>query len=397
MKALVFGTNIEFSHVKALADAGVEVYYYTDYVSNFPTFDDYASGYGFNNIKKIHNPFTMLDKVDKIFTFDVYYGDLFEYLKNEGYDVFGGGSACNLETNRKILKNTLNVLGISSAPYKIVKGYKNVPVPSVVKISYFRGSIETFILNNEQDKDTVRVKLYKEFGDYIDRMEFIVEELVDTSGMMELGIDAFYNEGFVFPMLLGLEYKKGVYVGKVINKLTELPKPMQETVIKLDKVLRKMNYKGMLSTEEFVDLKRNKHYFLDITVRGAYPLSLAYPYWIKNYAKVLTDDETPEYRDKYVVATPFTIEETKNQFVNIDFPEGDKRFGFEALMKIRDRYSVPKQEQSVSGVVCEAFSSYDIARMIRSIDELLSQVKAYSLTNASNDLEEALRMFAQVV
>lgn len=396
MKCLVFGTSIEFAHVKALADAGNEVYYYTDYISNFPTFDDFASGYGFDNIKKIHNPYTILDKVDRIFTFDVYYGGLFEYLKKKGYDTFGGGIACNLETDRKLLKNTLNVLKLPSAPYKIVKGFDNIKPPAVVKLSYFRGSMETFPVFNENDKKAIKTKLYREFGEYINSIEFIVEDVIDASGFIEIGIDAFYNEGFVFPLLLGLEYSKGCYVGKVVNSISELPKPFQETLIKLDKALNKMNYKGMISTEEFINLKTNQHYFLDITVRGAYPLSLSYPYWIKNYNDVLTKDAKPVYRNKYVVAVPFSVPETKNQFVNITFPENDKRYQFEALMKQNKIYSLPKQELPVGGVVCESFSTFTPTAIYKTMEKLLKEVKAYSLESDIEKLQKALEEFSVV-
>lgn len=90
MRVLVFGTGIEFSHVLGLATAGHEVYYYTDYISPYPSFDDFATGYGFENIQKVHNPFAYIDKVDKVITFDVYGGDLFTFLANKGYKVFGG-------------------------------------------------------------------------------------------------------------------------------------------------------------------------------------------------------------------------------------------------------------------------------------------------------------------
>jgi len=42
MKVLVFGTGIELSPVLGLTTAGHEVYYYTDYISPYPSFDDFA-------------------------------------------------------------------------------------------------------------------------------------------------------------------------------------------------------------------------------------------------------------------------------------------------------------------------------------------------------------------
>jgi hypothetical protein len=400
MKALVIGTGIEFSHVLALAEAGVETYYYTDFISTFPSFDDFASGYGFTNIKKIHNPFSYVDKVDLIANFDVLNGDLFDFLKKKGYKTFGGGVATELELNRRALKSALSVVKLQSPSYKIVKGYDNIPVPSVVKLSIFRGSMETFILKNETQKKNLKTKLEIEFGAFLKDMEFVVEELMDLDkNYVEAGIDGFFDAdkgGFIFPLLLGVEYRKGVYIGRVINNLGELPKPIQETVLKLSQLLIKAGYKGMLSTEEFVNLKTGKHYFLDITTRGAYPLSLGYRYAIENFKDVVFNSATPKYKGKYYVAVPFNITETKNMFVNIKFPDKDKRYNFEALMKVKGEYYIPKAEQPSGGIVCEVFDKLDFVKVKQTMSDLLGKIEAYSLTDELEQLEDCYNEFLKL-
>jgi len=400
MKALVMGTGIEFSHVLALAEAGVETYYYTDFVSTFPSFDDFASGYGFTNIKKVHNPFSYVDKVDLIANFDVLSGDLLEFLKKKGYKTFGGGVAAELELNRSALKSALKVMKLPSPDYKIVKGYDNIPVPSVVKLSIFRGSMETFILKNETQKKNLKTKLEIEFGAFLKEMEFVVEDLIDLDkNFVECGIDAFFDAekgGFQFPLLLGVEYRKGVYIGRVINNLAELPKPIQETVLKLSQLLIKAGYRGMLSTEEFVNLRTGKHYFLDITVRGAYPLSLGYRYAIENFKNVVFDSAPPKFKGKYYVAVPFSVDETKNMYVNIKFPDKDKRYNFEALMKIKNEYYLPKAEQPSGGVVCEVFDKLDLPKIKQTMSDLIDKIEAYSLTDELEQLEDCYNEFIKL-
>jgi hypothetical protein len=400
MKALVFGTGIEFSHVLSLAEAGVEVYYYTDFISTFPSFDDFATGYGFPNIKKIHNPFTYVDKVDLIANFDVLNGDLFEYLKKKGYKTFGGGLATELELNRRALKSALSVVKLQTPSYKVVKGYDNIPVPSVVKLSIFRGSMETFILKNETQKRNLKTKLELEFGAFLKEMEFVVEDLLDLDkNYVEVGIDAFFDYskgGFIFPLLLGVEYRKGVYIGRVINNFSELPKPIQETVLKLSQLLMKAEYRGMLSTEEFVNLRNGNHYFLDITVRGAYPLSLGYRYAIENFKDVIFNSEPPKFKGKYYVAVPFEINETKTMFINVKFPEKDKRINFEALMKVRGEYYVPKAEQPAEGVVCEVFDKLDFPKIKQTMSDLIGKIEAYSLTDELEQLEDCYNEFIKL-
>jgi hypothetical protein len=400
-KALVIGTGIEFSHVQALAEKGVEVYYYTDFISTMPTFDDFSTGIGFENIKKVHDPFLHIDKVDIVCNFDVLNGDLFDFLARKGYKVFGGGIATDLELSRKNLKNALKVIGIPTPPYKVVKGYDNIPVPSVVKLSIFRGSMETFILKNETQKKNLKVKLQLEFGAFLDRMEFIVEDILDLGkDWVEAGIDAFFDwqkGGFIFPLMIGVEYKKGVYIGKVVHSLAEVPKGMQDTIVRLSDLLNKTKYRGMLSTEEFVNPDTGKHYFLDLTVRGAYPLSLGYRYAIENYKDVIFDSATPKYRGKYYVSVPFVVEETKNMFVNIKFPEKDERFNFESLMKVGKEYYIPKAEAPMEGVVCEVFDKLDFTKMKGVMSKLINQVEAYSLNDELEQLEDCYNEFVKAI
>jgi hypothetical protein len=402
MRVLVFGTGIEFSHVLGLATAGHEVFYYTDYISPYPSFDDFATGYGFENIQKVHNPFAYIDKVDKVITFDVYGGDLFTFLANKGYKVFGGGVATELELNRKLLKLMLKSADIPTPEYKIVRGFKNIKPPCVVKLSIFRGSAETFFINNETEKRNYEVKLRREFGEFLDRMEFVVEERLELDDRyVEIGVDAVYDYeqgGFLFPMLCGIEYKKGAYVGRVCNSLSEVPKPLQETLVKLDPILKKFKYKGFISTEEFINTRGTDHYFLDITVRSPYPLGLGYRYAMTNFADVVLNGAKPVFRDKFYVAVPLRIEEAKDFFVYVDTPcpEEDARFNFEALMKIRGEYYVPKGE-AIQGCVCECFSSLDEAKIMRTIKQLVKKVSAISLSddlaNLPNALQEARKLW----
>jgi len=395
MKVLVFGTGIELSPVLGLTSAGHEVYYYTDYISPYPSFDDFATGYGFSGIKKVHNFFSYIDKVDKIVSFDVYGGDLFDFLSKKGYDTFGGGLATELELDRKFLKAVLKSVGIPVPKYEIVKGFKNIKPPCVVKLSIFRGSAETFIINNETEKRNYETKLRKEFGDFLDRMEFIVEEKLELDErFVEVGIDAVfdYEKGFVFPLMVGVEYKKGVYIGRVCENFAEVPKPLQDTMLKLDPVLKKLKYRGFISTEEFIDPRGSTHYFLDITVRMPYPLGLGYRYAMTNFADVVLNKAEPKFRNKYYVAVPIKFEEAKEYFVYVDTPdpEKDARFNFEALMKIRGGYYVPKGE-GIDACVCECFSSLDEAKIIKTMEKLVSSVSAISMQDDLPNLPLALR------
>ena len=386
MKVLVFGTGIENSFVLALAEAGHKIYYYTDYLAPYPSFEDYVNGVGFANVEKVHDFFNYVDKVDAIVTFDCYGGDLLEFLKRKGYKTFGGGNAVELELDRKLLKTVLKSAGIPTADYKVVKGFKDIKPPAVVKLSIFRGSAETFKVINEAQKKNLETRLRKEFGEFLDSFEFIVEEVIDDDNLVEAGIDAVYNNGFQFPMLYGVEYRKGVYIGKVVESLSELPRGLQDTLVKLDVVLKKVGYKGFISTEEFINPKTSEHYFLDICIRPPYPLGLGYRYVIKNFADVVLKDAKPQYRGKYYVAVPLEFPSAKEYFTYVKFPEEDKRYNFNALAKINRNYYVPKGDD-YSGCVCEVFNELNIDKIYKTMEELVSKVEGE--VNRLEDLRPA--------
>ena len=394
MNVLVFGTGIEFALVQALAEAGHQVYYYTDYLAPFPSFEDFGSGIGFSNIQKVHTFFDYVDKVDKIVSFDCYGGDVLEFLRSKGYDTFGGGRAVELELNRKLLKLVLKGVGVSQPDYKVVKGFDKIKPPAVVKLNIFRGSAETFTIQDEAEKRNIEVQLKREFGEFLNKVEFVVEQILDKDKYVEFGFDAVYNDGFQFPMLFGLEYKKGAYIGKVINALNELPSGFQDMILRLDLVLRKMRYKGFISAEAFLNPKQQReYYFLDITMRPPYPLGLGYRYAIQNFADVVLNDAKPVYRGRYYVAIPFNAY-VKDYYVYVKFPERDKRYNFNALMKVDGHYYIPKGSEG-SGCICEVFNELNKERMKSALERLTEKLDGVEIRLSEFDeaYEEVRRLW----
>lgn len=101
---------------------------------------------------------------------------------------------------------------IPTPEYKIVRGFKNIKPPCVVKLSIFRGSAETFFINNETEKRNYEVKLRREFGEFLDRIEFVVEERLELDDRyVEIGVDAVYDYeqgGFLFQCFVVLSIRK---------------------------------------------------------------------------------------------------------------------------------------------------------------------------------------------
>jgi hypothetical protein len=113
---------------------------------------------------------------------------------------------------------------------------------------------------------------------------------------------------------------------------------------------------------------------------------------MKNFADVVLNSARPVFRDKYYVAVPMKIEEAKDFFVYVDTPdpEKDPRYNYEALMKIRNEYYVPKGEAQ-EACVCECFSSLDETKIMKTMKELVNKVSAISLSDDLQNLPLALQ------
>lgn len=98
------------------------------------------------------------------------------------------------------------------------------------------------------------------------------------------------------------------------------------------------------------------------------------------------------FRDKFYVAVPLKIEEAKDFFVYVDTPdpEKDARYNFEALMKVKGEYYVPKGE-SIEACVCECFSSLDENKIMKTMEQLVKKVSAVSIQDDLPNLPLALR------
>jgi len=71
-------------------------------------------------------------------------------------------------------------------------------------------------------------------------------------------------------------------------------------------------------------------------------------------------------------------------------PETDARYNFEALMKVRGEYYVPKGEAQ-EACVCECFSSLDEAKIMKTMEQLVKKVSAISLSDELPNLPLAMR------
>lgn len=325
----------------ALAMGGKnKVYYFTDSERAFPVLQDAAPGMDFEYLESVPHLFDFLndhrDEIDCIVNWDSCNQDLIADMRddprNKGKSIFGSGLGARIEEDREGFKKILKRLGLDvgkkdgtgEGDYVIKYGVQEVEEylkkhPDIyAKIDKFRGNFETTHLISYKDEmlDGTFTHFRKELGPPFERRQkFILEHAINDA--IEIGMDGFINaKGLASKHTWGVEYKKGPYL--CTNQ--ELPKPLQETMDKLVPFLKALDYRGCFSTEERV--KKEKHYLIDPTPRGALPLTVGYSKWITNLDEVvykigLNEDVEVKMPYKYMLAVPMYSSKGKDEYVRL--------------------------------------------------------------------------------
>lgn len=286
---LVVDTNLGLEHARRIGDDGYDVYYSVVHAEPYPKLEDEICGLGFEEVKKVWDWGEGLENGANIVIFtDSGFGGLANWLRNEGYYVFGADAISErLELDRVYVRRVLKRLGISVPPADVVKGINSVVKvieksggkKRYVKVSRFRGGVETFGTNDPYEAEI----LLKQGGFSIvgDDAWFVVEQSLE--GMVEIGTDTWFNgEGFQPIVAETIEMKGAGNVTKFVRYEDSV---WYDVLEKLKPYLSKNGYRGMFCLEGFYD--GNTIYVTDVTPRFPYICSYAYPKIIENYSDLI--------------------------------------------------------------------------------------------------------------
>jgi len=255
MIGLIIDTNLGLEHARGLGRRD-KVYYYVDARNPYPRMQDTISGWGFEEIEKIDDIGEVLGEVDYVVFCDVGYGALADKMREAGLSVWGASEKGEqLEIDRIYGRRISQMLGIGVPDAEIVKGVDGVieymrnhrGQRHFVKLSFFRGSIETFSVKYE---DEARMMLSQaNFGIMQDEIDFVVEK--EMKGV-EIGADFWItDEGFCDTHFFTIEFKGMGCIGKFVKD--SLFK--EQFMDKLEDWLIKTGYRGNISIEGFWDGK----------------------------------------------------------------------------------------------------------------------------------------------
>lgn len=102
---LVVDTNLGLEHARRIGDDGYDVYYSVVHAEPYPKLEDEICGLGFEEVKKVWDWGEGLENGANIVIFtDSGFGGLANWLRNEGYYVFGADAISESYRLRKAIE-----------------------------------------------------------------------------------------------------------------------------------------------------------------------------------------------------------------------------------------------------------------------------------------------------
>lgn len=272
---LVLDHNLFLPLALRLGESFKRVLYHTPWERGFPLLNDCVIGDGFPEIERCDDIWGAIDagEVDLVVCPDIMHAGLQLHLEKLGIPVWGSRKADSIELNREKFMRILAELKLDVAPFEKVVGttalaqYLRPREDVYVKISKYRGSMETTHFRSwELDENFVH-RMALRFGTCRDKVPFLVFDSIDTD--LELGCDTYCVDG-QWPglMLQGYEWKDKGYFASVTEH-EKMPEHVQAVLDAFGPVLAPYRYRNEFSME--LRKKGEQAFFIDPTCRGGLP------------------------------------------------------------------------------------------------------------------------------
>lgn len=295
-----------FSHIcESIAPDVGKALYYSHWQNSFPRSRDALPGIGLDGVERVPDFFDALSQADVVVFPDCGNVGLQNYLRNQGIPIWGSGTGSKMEQDRWALKTVLRECGLPVAEAELIQGldalreYLQKHEDVYVKISYFRGDLETFHHRSYFASQAWLDDLGSRFGPYQSEAQFIVEQPIEGHAV-EVGIDGFLVDGqLLAPTLWGYEAKDLAYLGTI----GEVPDRLLKVQNCLTPVLEQIAYRGPFSIE--VRVTEDDDFVIDVTARYPSPPSEAQCVAIENMAEIIYEgahgrEVVPVYRAPYL-------------------------------------------------------------------------------------------------
>jgi hypothetical protein len=267
--------GIYFPVAQRLARDCKKVYYHRPNGEAFETFAQACGGDGHEDVTFISDFWPIKSEIDCFVFPDVGDSGLQLELESQGFPVWGSKSADVQEKMRGVWLKTCEKIGLPMPVTHKIKGITNLRLFFLdhegevfhVKISRFRGDMETWKACERSQIENKLDVLALKFGPFKERITFYVQEPVDTD--IEGGADTYFVNGqYPDKIILGYE-KKGESYFATWKERAEMPPEIWKPSELMADMLASYGYCNTVSSE--VRVKGNESFMLDPCLRFPSP------------------------------------------------------------------------------------------------------------------------------
>lgn len=316
------------SVAQALAKTCKRVLYQTPTEKAFTTLNDHIIGDGYPDIERCEDFWPIKDEIDLFVFSDIQHSGLQLELESQGFSVWGGRKGDSLELSREKFHRVLADVGLQVPKFERIVGltklreYLKDAEDRYIKISKYRGSLETFHWRNWGVDETALDVLAVRFGPAKELIPFLVFEPIHSE--MEMGGDTFVVDGqWPDKMLHGTECKDKAYFSAVTER-EKMPQQLQDVMEAFGPVLKPYRARQQWSME-VRRVSEDEAYFIDPTLRGGLPSTGSQLELISNLADVIWhgahgDLLQPEYKAKFSAEVILTAKADKSAWTVVEVP-----------------------------------------------------------------------------
>jgi phosphoribosylamine-glycine ligase len=311
-----------------LAEKYKKVMYYLADADAYPTSQKHTIGMGIKNVKRIHDFWKNIDKVDIVYFFDCYDGELQHWLREKGYTVFGSGRGEQVEIDKIKFLELLEELGLPCAETYLAEGMddlceylKEHDGKTLFLKNLHRGDFESRKFSSMAQSRPFLNDLKKRLGSASDTLEVLVQHKIDAE--CEVGYDGFQVDGeFTKNCIVGYEIKDKGFVGKIFTETPDIVKGINDA---FTSTFKKLGYRGAYSTELRIT-KDGTPYYIDATCRVPSPPGELLCELYENWAEAtysIACGELPELepKAKYGAEVILTSGWHENHELHVKFPK----------------------------------------------------------------------------
>lgn len=393
-----------YTNLAARLGRETPVAYFSTWANAAPFSRDVLPGTGLEGVERVDDPvaFILDGKASALIVPDLYLTDYERLARGMEIPTFGPGGGARIETDRWFLKEFLEAHKFPVIQSDEIAGighfrdYLKAPAndDKFIKLSTFRGDMETRHHRHWRGSRAWFEHQAGQLGPGGDLMRFIAERPIPSE--IETGIDTYFRDGWVLPMIVGYEIKDAGYIGVRAEDWKELPREVRRLAGALAEYFNEQSYNGFFSNEMRV-LKDGTVYMTDATCRVPSPPGGVMMAACRNFAAMVLKDKAPDYGEaRYFCEIILKSGWVANHFLEISYPpEMEERLAFHNHCKIGEAtWAIPHRwGHQEFGSACGWGETLEEAAGMA--QETAEAVEAEQLTFDADVLEKAQKQLSK--